>query len=69
MTQAVCVYLPIITIPYGIKLYFLRHTNILNQKQEPNFINIMKWHKKPVYHTNSVNLMFTLHNSTFPPGK
>jgi len=25
MTQAVCVYLPIVTIPYGIKLYFLRH--------------------------------------------
>lgn len=56
MTQAVCVYLPIVTISYGIKLYFLRHTNILNQKQEPSFINIMKWHKKPVNHTDSVNL-------------
>lgn len=56
MTQAVCVHLPIVTIPYGIKLYFIWQTNILNQEQEPNFINIMKWHKKPVYHTDSANL-------------
>ena len=61
MTQAVCVYLPIVNTPYGIKLHFLRQNNILNRKQEPNFINIMKWHKKPVYHTDSVNLyIYTL---------
>jgi len=56
MTPAVRVYLPIITILYGIKQYFLRQINILNQKREPNFIDIMKWDKKPVYHTDSVNL-------------
>jgi hypothetical protein len=55
-TQAVCVYLQIVTALYGIKLYFLKQANILNQKQEPNFKNIMKCHKKPVYHTDSVNL-------------